>query len=104
VVGRDDDLVISGGEKIYPLEVEQCLAGLPGVREVAVVGRPDPQLGQRLVAYLAREDGAGPTEDQVREHVRSRLARFCVPREVIFVTQLPLTPTGKVVPRLLPDA
>jgi acyl-CoA synthetase (AMP-forming)/AMP-acid ligase II len=102
VVGREDDLVISGAEKIYPREVEEVILALPGVREVAVIGRPDPRLGQRLVAFVVRADGAALTAIQVQEHVRRRLARFAVPREVTFLDALPRTPTGKVVPRLLP--
>ncbi|HET9653963.1 MAG TPA: AMP-binding protein [Kineosporiaceae bacterium] len=103
VVGREDDLVISGAEKIYPLEVEEVILSLPGVREVAVVGRPDEEMGQRLVAYVVCEDGIQLTAGQVQDHVRRRLARFAVPKEVGFLSRLPRTPTGKVVPRLLPN-
>jgi acyl-CoA synthetase (AMP-forming)/AMP-acid ligase II len=102
VAGREDDLVISGAEKIYPLEVEEAILSLPGVREVAVIGRPDERLGQRLVAYVGCDDGATLTAEQVQDHVRARLARFAVPKTVLFVDALPRTPTGKVVPRLLP--
>jgi acyl-CoA synthetase (AMP-forming)/AMP-acid ligase II len=103
VVGRDDDLVISGAEKIYPKEVEETILALPGVREVAVVGRPDEQLGQRLVAFVVCEDDAELSAEQVKDHVRRRLARFAVPKAVGFLTELPRTPTGKVIPRMLPD-
>jgi len=99
VVGRDDDLVISGAEKVYPLEVEQVISTLPAVREVAVIGIPDADLGQRLVAYVAGEPGL--TAADVQDHVRGHLARFAVPKEVVFVDALPRTPTGKVVRRLL---
>lgn len=102
VVGREDDLVISGGEKVYPLEVEHVIAGMPQVREVAVVGRPDERMGQRLVAFVVAEPGARLTAEQVQEEVRGRLARFAVPREVVFLELLPRNATGKVVPRLLP--
>jgi acyl-CoA synthetase (AMP-forming)/AMP-acid ligase II len=104
VVGRDDDLVISGAEKIYPKEVEETILTLPGVREVAVVGRPDPQLGQRVVAFVVCEDGVRLSPEQVKDHVRQRLARFAVPKAVGFMAELPRTPTGKVIPRMLPDA
>jgi fatty-acyl-CoA synthase len=103
VVGRKDDLIISGAEKIYPLEVEEAILSLPGVREVAVVGRPDPELGQRLVAYVVCMDGMQLTAEQVRDHVRQRLARFAVPKEVDFLGRLPRNATGKVVPRRLPS-
>lgn len=104
VVGREDDLVISGAEKIYPLEVEEVILALPGVREVAVVGRPDEEMGQRLVAHVVCTDGVQLTAEQVKDHVRQRLARFAVPKEVRFLVQLPRNATGKVVPHLLPDA
>lgn len=103
VVGREDDLVISGAEKIYPLEVEEVILALPGVREVAVVGRPDEEMGQRLVAYVVCMDGVELTAEQVKDHVRQRLARFAVPKQVGFISRLPRNATGKVVPRLLPD-
>lgn len=103
VVGREDDLIISGAEKIYPLEVEEVILSLPGVREVAVIGRPDEEMGQRLVAYVVCMDGVTLTAEQVREHVRQRLARFAVPKEVSFLGRLPRNATGKVVPRLLPQ-
>lgn len=102
VVGREDDLVITGGEKVYPLEVEQVIAGMPQVREATVVGRPDEQMGQRLVAFVVAEPGSGLTGEQVQDQVRARLARFAVPREVHFLDLLPRNATGKVVPRLLP--
>lgn len=102
VVGREDDLVITGGEKVYPLEVEQVIAGMPQVREVAVVGRPDEQMGQRLVAFVVAAPGSGLTAELVQEQVRARLARFAVPRDVHFLELLPRNATGKVVPRLLP--
>jgi acyl-CoA synthetase (AMP-forming)/AMP-acid ligase II len=103
VVGREDDLIISGAEKVYPMEVEDVILSLPGVREVAVVGRPDPEMGQRLVAYVVCMDGVQLTAEQVQDHVRRRLARFAVPQEVGFLGRLPRNATGKVVPRLLPQ-
>lgn len=102
VVGREDDLVITGGEKVYPLEVEQVIGAMPQVREAAVVGRPDERMGQRLVAFVVADPESGLTVEQVQEEVRSRLARFAVPREVHFLEMLPRNATGKVVPRLLP--
>jgi acyl-coenzyme A synthetase/AMP-(fatty) acid ligase len=102
IVGRADDLIISGGENIYPLEVEATITDLPEVVEAAVVGRPDPELGQRLVAYVALADGASLTEEQIRDHVRGRLARFAVPKQVIFLDALPRNDTGKIVARMLP--
>jgi acyl-CoA synthetase (AMP-forming)/AMP-acid ligase II len=102
VDGRQDDMIISGGENVFPSEVEDLLAGLPQVREVAVVGVPDQEFGQRLAAYLALHPGERLDADAVREYVRHYLARFCVPRDVYFVPSLPRNATGKVVTRDLP--
>ncbi|HST82475.1 MAG TPA: AMP-binding protein [Kineosporiaceae bacterium] len=102
VLGREDDLVNSGGEKVYPSVLEELLTAHPQVREVAVIGVPDPQLGQRLAAYLVLSEGSQLTAQDVRALARSRLAAFCVPRDVIFLDALPRGATGKVIPRLLP--
>ncbi|MEU5690338.1 AMP-binding protein [Actinosynnema sp. NPDC020468] len=101
VLGRDDEMVVSGGENVHPREVEDLLAGLPGVREVAVVGVPDERFGQRLAAYVVRAEPGVPDEDAVRAHVRAHLARFSVPRDVVFVDALPRNATGKVLKREL---
>jgi acyl-CoA synthetase (AMP-forming)/AMP-acid ligase II len=102
VDGREDDMIISGGENVFPSEVEELLAGLPQVREVAVVGVPDEEYGQRLAAYLVLHPGEQLDSEAVREYVRRYRARFCVPRDVAFLRALPRNATGKVVPRLLP--
>lgn len=104
VAGRDDDMVVSGGENIFPREVEDVLADLPQVREVAVIGVPDAEFGQRLAAYVVRNPGMALDADAVRAQVRRRLARYAVPRDVHFLDELPRNATGKVVPRLLPGA
>ncbi|WP_432833348.1 AMP-binding protein [Dactylosporangium sp. CA-092794] len=103
VDGREDDMVISGGENVYPAAVEDVIAELPQVREVAVAGVPDEEFGQRLAAWIALHPGERVDPDAVREYVRHRLARFSVPRDVYFVPALPRNATGKVVRRhLLP--
>ncbi len=101
VDGRDDEMIVSGGENVFPAEVEDLLAHVPGVREVAVVGVPDDEFGQRLRAYVALEQGASVSENHLQEHVRSSLARYKVPREIEFVDSLPRTATGKVLKREL---
>ncbi|MEN3121200.1 AMP-binding protein [Janibacter sp. LM] len=101
VDGRDDDMIISGGENVYPIEVEGLLAEHPAVREVSVIGVPDPDFGQRLAAFVALNEGQGLTGDDVREHVRANRARHCVPREVVFLDELPRNATGKVLAREL---
>ncbi len=101
VVGREDDMVISGGENVFPSAVEDLLVGLPGVREVAVVGVPDPSFGQRLAAFVVCHPSDALSADEVRDHVRRLGARFAVPRDIHFVADLPRTATGKVIKREL---
>lgn len=101
VDGRDDDMIVSGGENVYPSEVESLLAEHPAVREVSVIGVPDPDFGQRLAAFIALTDGHSLDADEVKEHVRANRARHCIPREVVFVDELPRNATGKVLGREL---
>jgi fatty-acyl-CoA synthase len=101
VDGRDDDMIVSGGENVFPHEVETLLEHVPGVREVAVVGVPDEEFGQRLRAFVALEPGASMTADQLKDRVRSNLAGYKVPRDVVFVDELPRNATGKVLKREL---
>ncbi len=95
VEGRDDDMIVSGGENVFPSEVEDCLARCPGVLEVAVVGAPDPEFGQALTAYVVASDHQ-LGEEELRAWVRDRLARFKVPRRVVLVPELPRNATGKI--------
>jgi fatty-acyl-CoA synthase len=101
VDGRDDDMIVSGGENVFPGEVEDLLAGMAGIREVAVVGVADEEFGQRLRAVVSLEAGAELSEDQLQDHVRTHLARYKVPREVVFVDRLPRNATGKILKREL---
>ncbi len=99
VDGRDDDMIVSGGENVFPSEVEQLLEVHPGIDDVAVVGVTDPDFGARLHAYVVRAPGSMLDADEVRAHVRAHLARFKVPRDVSFVDTLPRNAAGKVVKR-----
>ncbi|MFC4905835.1 AMP-binding protein [Actinomadura gamaensis] len=101
VDGRADDMIVSGGENVFPGEVEELLGAHPDIAEVTVRGVEDDAFGQRLAAWIVRRDGASLTEDAVKDHVRTRLARSKVPRDVHFVTELPRTSTGKVKARAL---
>ena len=100
VAGRSDDMIVSGGENVFPAEVEDLLAAHPGVVEAAVIGVADEQMGQRLLAFVVRRDPA-LTAGELREHVRSHLANYKVPREVRFLDSLPRNAAGKVVKREL---
>ncbi|CAB4767824.1 unannotated protein [freshwater metagenome] len=102
VVGRDDDMIVSGGENVYPLEVEKLLDAHPQVHETAVVGVEDEAFGQRLAAYVVLRPGAELDADGVRAHVKANLAGYKVPRDVVLLDELPRNATGKVMKRLLP--
>lgn len=92
--GREDDLIVSGGENVYPVEVENCLASHPAVAEAVVVGVPDEEFGQRLVAYVVLREAA--TEDELIAHVRANLARYKTPRQIVVLEEFPRNATGKV--------
>lgn len=97
VLGRADDAITTGGETVMPLAVERVLAAHPAVDEVAVVGRPDPEWGERVVAVVVpARDGAPPTLDDLREHARATLPAWAAPRELVLVESLPRTVSGKV--------
>jgi fatty-acyl-CoA synthase len=102
--GREDEMIVSGGENVFPQEVEELLIGAPGVVDVAVVGIDDESFGRRLAAWIVPEPGAEPTEEDLRDYVREHLARFKVPRDFHFVDELPRNPTGKIVKRLLGES
>jgi fatty-acyl-CoA synthase len=101
VDGREDDMIVSGGENVYPFEVQELLAHHPAVAEVAVVGVPDAEFGQALAAFVAVAPGHTLDEEAVKQHVRGQLARFKVPRRVAFLDELPRNPTGKILTREL---
>lgn len=96
VTGRADDMIVSGGENVFPREIEELLLTLDAVTDVAVVGVPDDDFGQRLVAHVVAAPGAEIDADDVRTAVSTRLARHKVPRDVVFVDELPRTATGKL--------
>jgi long-chain acyl-CoA synthetase len=100
---RARDMVISGGVNIYPAEIESCLLELEGVRDVAVFGIPDDSFGERLAAHVDADPSASVTETTVRDHVRSRLAGYKVPRVVVFDSNLPREESGKIFKRRIRD-
>jgi fatty-acyl-CoA synthase len=101
VDGRDDDMIISGGENVFPREVEDLLADHEDVVEAAVVGVPDAEFGQRLRAFVVLRPGASIDEAALKDYVKGNLARYKVPRDIVFVDELPRNPTGKVLKREL---
>ncbi|MUL64583.1 acyl-CoA synthetase [Mycobacterium sp. CBMA 234] len=96
VVGRDDDMIVSGGENIYPIEVEKVLVRHPDVAETSVLGVDDTTYGQRLVAFVVLEGGASASVESLKQHVRENLANYKVPREIIVINSLPRSSTGKI--------
>jgi fatty-acyl-CoA synthase len=103
IEGRDDEMIVSGGENVFPAEVEELLAGHEAVEEAAVVGVDDEKFGQRLKAFLVLRSGANLTEDAAKDYVSKNLARYKTPREVVFIDELPRNPTGKVLKRELAE-
>jgi acyl-CoA synthetase (AMP-forming)/AMP-acid ligase II len=101
VEGRDDEMIVSGGENVFPKEVEDTLARHDAVSEAAAIGVDDPDFGQRLRAFVVLEQGREASEDELKAHVKQNLARYKVPREIWFLDQLPRNATGKVLKREL---
>ncbi len=96
VVGRDDEMIVSGGENVYPIEVEKTLVAHPEVAEAAVLGVDDEQYGQRLAAWVVLADGAASSVDDLKQYVRDNLANYKVPREITILSELPRGSTGKI--------
>ena len=94
--GRDDEMIVSGGENVFPIEVENLLVEREDVLEAAVVGVDDPEFGQRLKAFVVRAEGSDLDVEGVRDYVKANLARYKVPRDVEFLDELPRNATGKV--------
>ncbi|WP_029117795.1 long-chain-fatty-acid--CoA ligase FadD2 [Mycobacterium sp. URHB0044] len=101
VSGRDDEMIVSGGENVFPAEVEDLISGHPEVVEATALGVEDKDWGHRLRAFVVKADGASVDEDAIKAYVRDHLARYKVPREVVFLDELPRNPTGKILKREL---
>ena len=101
VDGRDDEMIVSGGENVFPREVEELLQSHEAILDAAAVGTDDENFGQRLRVFVVLREGHQLDADQVKEHVRANLARYKVPRDVLFVPRLPRNPAGKVLKREL---
>jgi acyl-CoA synthetase (AMP-forming)/AMP-acid ligase II len=103
VDGRDDEMIVSGGENVFPREVEDLLHDHPGVDEVAIIGVEDKEFGQRLKAFVVPKKGSKPSEADLKKHVKSNLAGYKVPREFVFMKELPRNATGKILKRELAE-
>ena len=103
VVGRDDEMIVSGGENVYPIEVEKTLTAHPDVAEAHVLGVDDEKFGQRLAAFVVLNPGAAATPEALKQHVRDNLANYKVPREITVLDELPRSITGKISRKELKD-
>ncbi|MGA9375946.1 MAG: long-chain-fatty-acid--CoA ligase FadD2 [Mycobacterium sp.] len=101
VSGRDDEMIVCGGENVFPAEVEDLICGHPEVIEATALGVEDKEWGHRLRAFVVKVDGTSVDEDVIKAYVKDNLARYKVPREVIFLDELPRNPTGKILKREL---
>jgi len=96
--GREDDMIVSGGENVYPTEIENLLVEHPGVADALVVGVPDREFGERVRAYVVAAPLADPHPDELKVFVGSSLGRYKVPRDIVSIDELPRNPTGKPAP------
>ncbi|GFG87552.1 long-chain-fatty-acid--CoA ligase FadD2 [Mycolicibacter algericus] len=101
VSGRDDEMIVSGGENVFPAEVEDLISGHPEVIEATALGVEDKEWGARLRAFVVKKEGSSVDEDTIKVYVKEHLARYKVPREVVFLDELPRNPTGKILKREL---
>src|SRR5207302_11077918 len=97
ILDRKKDMIISGGENVYPAEIEDALYQHPGIKEVAVIGVEHPRWGETVRAVVVLKEGATHTEQEIIEFTQGRLARFKQPKSVVFATLLPRNPAGKVI-------
>jgi len=95
-VARSDDIINTRGEKVSPVEVEHVLYGIPGIREAAVLGVPDDILGEQVCAFVVLDPDVSLSEQEIRRACRARLENVMVPTRIVFLPELPKTPTGKI--------
>jgi len=101
IVDRVKDMIIRGGVNIYPAEVEEILTGMPGIADAAVVGQPDRQLGETVAAFVVTAEGAAGTENEIQEYCGRHIANEKIPATIVFIEEIPRTPTGKILKREL---
>jgi fatty-acyl-CoA synthase len=104
IVGRIKDMIIRGGENVYPREVEEFLYGHPAVQDVQVIGVPDEKFGEEVMAWIRLREGHAATADEIRDYCRGKIAHYKIPRYVKFVDGFPMTVTGKVQKFLMREA
>jgi fatty-acyl-CoA synthase len=95
IIGRSKDMLIRGGENVYPAEIEEFLITHPNISQAQVFGLPDPKYGEEVAVWIILQSGAKMTEDELRDWCRGKIAHYKVPRYVCFVEEMPMTVTGK---------
>ena len=95
IMGRSKDMLIRGGENVYPAEIEEFLITHPNISQAQVFGLPDPKYGEEVAVWIILQSGAKMTEDELRDWCRGKIAHYKVPRYVCFVEEMPMTVTGK---------
>lgn len=101
IIDRKKDIIITGGENVYSTEVEEAIRDIPEVRDVAVVGRSHPEWGETVVAVIVTDEGQLLSVDEVRDHLKHKLAKYKIPREVMIARGLPRNPSGKLLKHLV---
>jgi len=101
--GRDDEMIVSGGENVFPAEVEELLGSHESIQEAAALGVEDDRFGQRLKAFVVLQKGASLSEDEIKGYIKDNLANYKVPRDVVFLDELPRNHTGKILKRELSE-
>jgi fatty-acyl-CoA synthase len=95
IIGRSKDMLIRGGENVYPAEIEEFLITHPNISQAQVFGLPDPKYGEEVAVWIILQSGAKMTEDELRDWCKGKIAHYKVPRYVCFVEEMPMTVTGK---------
>ena len=103
IVDRAVEMIISGGVNIYPAEIEEVLYQHPEIYDASIIGVPDPDWGERIIAYVILKDGAQLTEGDIQNYVAQKLASYKKPKEVYIVEEIPYSPSGKQLKRILRD-
>ena len=96
LAGRVDDMIVSGGENVYPYELEHCLSTHPEINDVTVISVPDEEFGQRLVAFIVLNPNTEQSETKIQDWLKSKIARYQMPKKIIFIDELPMTSIGKI--------
>lgn len=96
LAGRVDDMIVSGGENVYPYELEHCLSTHPEINDVTVISVPDEEFGQRLVAFIVLNPNTEQSETKIQKWLKSKIARYQMPKKIIFIDELPMTSIGKI--------